>query len=324
VITAARYADRWVTDANAAFVPFARDQGCADPTARADAYVLADLKSCVALHGPSLKPLTELQGWLDERWDAIANAELNGPRGEVIAHRLSKVGLRAPIQVPVLRNFAAFEDHLRRSYLARWGSKSRLNGMIGLLPSKAIQPQCSVVTRQSAGPAIQKSSIGGAGARNRSRPGRQLHSRLHDPQRLLCGGCLGREMEMSTGPFKRKDFAWGLGPWIVTPDEFGKVATTKMRVSVNGEVWAESRPGAMQWSFPEMISCTSKDETLKVGDVFDSGTVNNGCGFETNRWLSEGDIVRIEASKIGVLRNCITAAREKEVVWRQKQRYTSQ
>ena len=58
------------------------------------------------------------------------------------------------------------------------------------------------------------------------------------------------EMAMSTGPYKGKDFAWGLGPWIVTPDEFGEVAGTKMRVLVNGEVWAQSTPGAMQWTFP--------------------------------------------------------------------------
>ena len=59
------------------------------------------------------------------------------------------------------------------------------------------------------------------------------------------------EMAMSTGPYKGKDFAWGLGPWIVTPDEFGDVAGTQMRVLVNGDVWAQSTPGAMQWSFPK-------------------------------------------------------------------------
>ena len=31
------------------------------------------------------------------------------------------------------------------------------------------------------------------------------------------------------------------------------VAGTQMRVLVNGEVWAQSTPGAMQWTFAEMI-----------------------------------------------------------------------
>jgi 2-keto-4-pentenoate hydratase/2-oxohepta-3-ene-1,7-dioic acid hydratase in catechol pathway len=119
-----------------------------------------------------------------------------------------------------------------------------------------------------------------------------------------------------TGPYKGKDFAWGLGPWIVTPDEFGDVAGTPTRVLVNGEVWAQSTPGAMQWTFPEMISYTSQDETANVGDVFGSGTVNSGCGFEIGRWIRPGDVVEIEAATIGVLRNRIEPPRGRSVEWR--------
>jgi 2-keto-4-pentenoate hydratase/2-oxohepta-3-ene-1,7-dioic acid hydratase in catechol pathway len=89
-----------------------------------------------------------------------------------------------------------------------------------------------------------------------------------------------------------------------------------MRVSVNGEVWAESTPGAMQWTFAEMISYTSQDETVNVGDVFGSGTVNKGCGFEIDRWVRPGDVVEIEAEKIGVLRNQILPSKDRAVVWR--------
>jgi 2-keto-4-pentenoate hydratase/2-oxohepta-3-ene-1,7-dioic acid hydratase in catechol pathway len=42
---------------------------------------------------------------------------------------------------------------------------------------------------------------------------------------------------------------------------------------------------------------------LNIGDVFGSGTVNNGCGFEIDRWISPGDTVELEAKGIGVLRN---------------------
>ena len=121
---------------------------------------------------------------------------------------------------------------------------------------------------------------------------------------------------MSTGPYKGKDFAWGFGPWIVTPDEFGDVAGARMRVLVNGKIWSESTPGAMQWTFPEMISYTSQDETMNVGDVFGSGTVNSGCGFEIDRWIRPGDIVEIEAASIGVLRNRIEPPRDRSVKWR--------
>jgi 2-keto-4-pentenoate hydratase/2-oxohepta-3-ene-1,7-dioic acid hydratase in catechol pathway len=91
-----------------------------------------------------------------------------------------------------------------------------------------------------------------------------------------------------------------------------------MRVLVNGEVWAESTPGPMQWTFPEMISYTSQDETLNVGDVFGSGTVNSGCGFEIDRWIGPRDVVEIEAAGIGVLRNPIEPPRRHHVRWQRQ------
>jgi 2-keto-4-pentenoate hydratase/2-oxohepta-3-ene-1,7-dioic acid hydratase in catechol pathway len=65
-----------------------------------------------------------------------------------------------------------------------------------------------------------------------------------------------------------------------------------------------------------MISYTSQDETTNVGDVFGSGTVNSGCGFEIDRWIRPGDIVEIEAATIGVLRNRIEPPRGRSVEWR--------
>lgn len=332
VIAAAREAAGWVIDANAAFAAFARDQGRPNPTARANALVPTDLKSCVELHGPSLEPLVELEAWLDRRWDAIANVDLSGPRGEVIAHRLGNVTLRPPIQVPVLRDFAAFEDHLQVTFgkmglkippewyerpIAFKGNPTALFGHDAPVRWPRYTKKLDYEIELAAvigGPARD---IGVDQAADYILGYTILNDySARDTQR--------GEMAMSTGPFKGKDFAWALGPWIVTPDEFGEVASTKMRVTVNGEIWAESTPGAMQWSFPEMISYTSQDETLNIGDVLGSGTVNNGCGFEIDRWLSQGDIVEIEAAKIGVLRNSIAAAREHDVIWREKRRQPSQ
>ena len=124
------------------------------------------------------------------------------------------------------------------------------------------------------------------------------------------------EMNVSTGPYKSKDFAWGLGPWIVTPDEFGDPSTLQMAVRVDGEVWAEATPGPMQWSFAEAISYTSQDELLTVGEVLGSGTVNSGCGFEIDRWIKPGSIVELEADRIGVLRHHVASPSGKPIVWR--------
>jgi 2-keto-4-pentenoate hydratase/2-oxohepta-3-ene-1,7-dioic acid hydratase in catechol pathway len=103
----------------------------------------------------------------------------------------------------------------------------------------------------------------------------------------------------------------------VTPDEVGDPATLAMSVRINGEVWAESTPGEMQWTFPEIISYTSQDETLNVGDVLGSGTVNRGCGFEIDRWIKPGDTVEIVADRIGTLRNRVVRDPDaRQVQWR--------
>src|SRR3546814_7010785 len=106
-------------------------------------------------------------------------------------------------------------------------------------------------------------------------------------------------MNCSTGPYKGKDFAVGLGPVIVSPDEMGDPATLKIAVRIDGEVWAESTPGPMQCTFPEAVSYTSQDERLTVGGVLGSGTVNSGCGFEIDRWIRPGAVVELEADRIG-------------------------
>ena len=88
-----------------------------------------------------------------------------------------------------------------------------------------------------------------------------------------------------------------------------------MAVRVDGEIWAESTPGPMQWTFPEAISYTSQDELLNVGEVLGSGTVNNGCGFEINRWINPGAVVELEADRIGVLRHYIGKPDGEPIRW---------
>jgi 2-keto-4-pentenoate hydratase/2-oxohepta-3-ene-1,7-dioic acid hydratase in catechol pathway len=226
----------------------------------------------------------------------------------------------------VLRDFAAFEDHLQVTFgkmgltiprewydrpIAFKGNPTSLIGHDEPLP----WPQYT----QKLDYELELAAVIGLPARDvdNSEAARHIlgYTLLND---FSARDTQRAEMTMSTGPFKGKDFAWGLGPWIVTPEEFGDIARTQMRVLVNGEVWAESTPGPMQWTFPEMISYTSQDETLNVGDVFGSGTVNSGCGFEIDRWIGPRDVVEIEAAGIGVLRNPIEPPRRHHVRWQRQ------
>jgi len=111
-----------------------------------------------------------------------------------------------------------------------------------------------------------------------------------------------REMEMGLGPGKGKDFANGLGPYLVTPDEFDP-ADARMVARVNGEVWSEGNAGEMHHSIGDMLAHASMGETVHPGDVLGTGTVGGGCGADLDRWVDPGDTVELEIEGIGTLRH---------------------
>lgn len=113
-----------------------------------------------------------------------------------------------------------------------------------------------------------------------------------------------REMASMLGPAKGKDFdgADCIGPCIVTPDEVDPKNLT-MLARVNGEEWSRGNSGTMHHSFADMIAHVSQDETIYPGEIMGSGTVGRGCGSELGRFLKKGDVVELEISGIGVLRN---------------------
>jgi 2-keto-4-pentenoate hydratase/2-oxohepta-3-ene-1,7-dioic acid hydratase in catechol pathway len=119
-----------------------------------------------------------------------------------------------------------------------------------------------------------------------------------------------REMEMRMGPSKGKSFdtANVIGPWIVTPDEIGDVQALDVEVRINGESWGRNTTAHMLHSFEDMIAYISRDETLHKGELFCSGTVGGCSGLELDRWLKPGDVMELEVSRIGVLRNRIVKA----------------
>lgn len=114
------------------------------------------------------------------------------------------------------------------------------------------------------------------------------------------------EVSVNLGPSKGKDFDTGnaMGPWLVTPDEVN-AADLKMTARINGEIWSEGNSSDMFWSFEQMIAFISQNETLYPGDFIGSGTIENGCGDEMDKWLSPGDVVELEVEGLGILRNTV-------------------
>jgi 2-keto-4-pentenoate hydratase/2-oxohepta-3-ene-1,7-dioic acid hydratase in catechol pathway len=116
----------------------------------------------------------------------------------------------------------------------------------------------------------------------------------------------GRELPIGMGPGKAKDWDGSnvLGPCLVTADELD-ADDLRMRVRVNGELWGEDSTASMHWSFGDMIAYASRSQTLHPGELLGSGTATGGSGLELDRRLEPGDLVELEVEGIGVLRNRI-------------------
>lgn len=116
-----------------------------------------------------------------------------------------------------------------------------------------------------------------------------------------------QEMLSTLGPGKGKDFdnSNPVGPCLVTADEIPDPYALEMMVRVNGEERGRGNSREMHWKFEDCIAFVSRDETLYPGEMFCSGTVGNGSGLETGRYVEPGEIIELEVEKIGVLRNRI-------------------
>ena len=125
-----------------------------------------------------------------------------------------------------------------------------------------------------------------------------------------------REMKLSMGPVKGKDFATTLGPWLVTPDELepyrrDRAFDLAMTASVNGREYSRASLADIYWSFGEMLAYASRGTRVLPGDVIGSGTCGTGCilelslvhGEEAYPWLRPGDEVTLEVEHIGRITN---------------------
>jgi len=77
---------------------------------------------------------------------------------------------------------------------------------------------------------------------------------------------------------------------------------------VNGEVRQDDTTANLIFSFGRLIAYLSSFMRLKPGDVIATGTPTGaGARFDPPRWLKVGDVVEVESSSIGVLRNAVVA-----------------
>jgi 2-keto-4-pentenoate hydratase/2-oxohepta-3-ene-1,7-dioic acid hydratase in catechol pathway len=98
----------------------------------------------------------------------------------------------------------------------------------------------------------------------------------------------------------------GFGPWLVTADEIQNPQDLELTTRLNGQVMQHTSTSDMIFDVCKLIEYCSTFTELAPGDVIVSGTTGGVGAFrEPPVWMQPGDIVEVEISSIGILRNTI-------------------
>lgn len=100
----------------------------------------------------------------------------------------------------------------------------------------------------------------------------------------------------------------GFGPWIATADAIPDPSKLTLTTRVNGTQVQHKGLDDMIFDVPAIIAYVSSWTKLEPGDVIATGTPE-GVGFARKPplWLKPGDVVEVDISSVGVLRNPIVA-----------------
>src|SRR5215467_7906385 len=95
-----------------------------------------------------------------------------------------------------------------------------------------------------------------------------------------------------------------LGPWLVTTDEIADPGRLMLTTRLNGQEVQKSATDLLIYSVPQIIAFCSQFTPLAPGDVIATGTPE-GVGHRRNPplWMKPGDVLEVEISGIGTLRN---------------------
>lgn len=245
--------------------------------------------------------------------DMVAFIEAGAPLGATAAAGpLPEIGLLAPLRPRTMRDFLAFEGHLRNAF-AGLGKEIpdewyQIPAYYKGLPDTVIGPEQEIPWPGYTAKLDHELEL----AAIIGRPGSDIapeaalehvfgYTIWND---LSARDVQVRELPVGMGPGKAKDWDGSnvLGPCIVTADEID-ARDVELEVRVNGVRWGGANTSTMTHSFESMIAYASQALTLRPGEVLGSGTATGGSGLEQDRWLRPGDLIEMEAAGVGVLRN---------------------
>jgi 2-keto-4-pentenoate hydratase/2-oxohepta-3-ene-1,7-dioic acid hydratase in catechol pathway len=119
---------------------------------------------------------------------------------------------------------------------------------------------------------------------------------IRDWQRHTIQFCPGKNFE-GTGP---------LGPWMMTPDEFGDPYVQSLTTRLNGNAVQHTSIADMDHKIDKQIEYLSTIHTLRPGDIISTGTPGGvGSRREPPLWMKPGDTVSVEITGLGTIENRI-------------------
>jgi 2-keto-4-pentenoate hydratase/2-oxohepta-3-ene-1,7-dioic acid hydratase in catechol pathway len=126
---------------------------------------------------------------------------------------------------------------------------------------------------------------------------------------LTIGQDLSERISQMAGPVPQFSLGKSLpgfapmGPWLVTPDEFGDPDDVELLCMLNGEQMQKGRTSELIFPVPVLLSRLSALLPLYPGDVIFTGTpAGVGLGRQPQRWLAAGDELVSTIEGIGELR----------------------
>jgi acylpyruvate hydrolase len=143
------------------------------------------------------------------------------------------------------------------------------------------------------------------------RPGRRI-SEAEAGEHVL-GYTVANDISMRDYQYKTHQWmqgkAWDdltpVGPYLVTADEVDITAQT-ISTTVNGEKVQESSISLLIFSIPRLIATISEFTELRTGDLILTGTPSGvGARRDPPLFLKSGDVVTVDVTGVGMLRNVI-------------------
>ncbi|MGY3447499.1 fumarylacetoacetate hydrolase family protein [Bradyrhizobium sp. USDA 4473] len=96
----------------------------------------------------------------------------------------------------------------------------------------------------------------------------------------------------------------GFGPWMVTSDELTDISQQHIATRLNGVEVQAAPISDLVFDVATLIAYCSTFTELVPGDVIVTGTTGGVGAYRTPPlWMKDGDVVEVEISGIGVLRN---------------------